>query len=67
VSAVQVSPHPFAPLRRWFNRGRCAACYVHEHAHPVGGWTTARPWGDKRAPDVLLACGVARKEERSEA
>jgi hypothetical protein len=45
---TQTGPHAFRPLRRFFNRGRCLHCFVHEHAHPVGGWTEARAIGDRK-------------------
>jgi hypothetical protein len=43
---TQVGPHEFKPLRRFFNKGRCEACYLHEDYHPVNGWTQARPMFD---------------------
>lgn len=52
---VQVAPHEFRPLKRWRNRGRCEACYVHERAHPVMGWTPARHYDDKCLPSSTRA------------
>jgi hypothetical protein len=48
-----VGPHSFAPIRRFFNRGRCRACYWPESEHPREGWSTARPLGEKCAPMVV--------------
>jgi hypothetical protein len=45
-----VSPHTFMPLRRWFNRGRCRACFLPPAKHPTTSWVPSRPWGDKRLP-----------------
>jgi hypothetical protein len=44
----QVGPHRFTPLRRFFNKGRCRACFVPERAHPVEGWTRSRSLGDSK-------------------
>ncbi len=44
-------PHEFAPLKRWWNRGRCKHCFVPRIDHPVRGWVEARALGDKRLPD----------------
>lgn len=54
---VQVSPHDYQPLRRWWNRGRCRACYVHQDAHPVPAYSPARPVGDKRTTRQWLKAG----------
>jgi hypothetical protein len=43
---VDTAPHEFAPLKRWFNRGRCRACLAHEDIHPALGWLPARPLYD---------------------
>ena len=51
----QVGPHEFRPLKKWRNRGRCEACYVHENVHPVTGWTPSRHYGDKSMPGSLRA------------
>jgi hypothetical protein len=51
--SCNVAPHAFIPLRRFFNRGRCRACFAHESAHPVG-WRTARPMGNTMAPEQHL-------------
>ena len=52
--SCEVGPHEFRPLRRWFNRGRCAGCYCHENLHPVSVYTAARPYLDRRPPVVSL-------------
>jgi hypothetical protein len=62
---AEVGPHDFVPLRRWFNRGRCLHCFVHECFHPVRGWAVARPVGDKALPGSPSA--VARGGSRIEA
>jgi hypothetical protein len=53
---TDVGPHAFKALRwrdaRWFG-GRCAHCYLPRDAHPVTGWTTARPLGDRREATAL--------------
>ena len=46
---TDVGPHAFRPLGRIFYRNRCVVCYVPQSEHPVGGWVTARPIGDRRA------------------
>jgi hypothetical protein len=45
---VGVSPHEFAPLKRWRNRGRCRICLAHEEIHPALGWLPSRPLFDDR-------------------
>lgn len=49
-SYSEVGPHGFEPARRWFNRGRCRACYFHEDTHPLSQWSPARPLGDMALP-----------------
>lgn len=44
---IHTGPHPFQRLRRFFNRGRCRACYLHKREHPVQTWTVLRPIGDR--------------------
>jgi hypothetical protein len=52
-----VGPHEFDPLRRpaISDNARCRACYLPEGAHPVEGWTRARPLGDRRRADFRFA------------
>jgi hypothetical protein len=45
---VHTSPHEFAPLKRWRNRGRCRHCLAHEDLHPARGWLPSRPMFDDR-------------------
>ena len=61
-SRNQVGPHEFEPLRRFRNRGRCRACYVHEDSHPLTGWAEARPLGNKALPTAGARVGVSRRE-----
>jgi hypothetical protein len=44
--SVDVEPHGFTPLQKWGNRGRCAACLIHEDHHPAPGWLPARAYGE---------------------
>ena len=46
IADNRTGPHEFVPLKRFFNRDRCAACYRPESEHPLTGWTKARPLGD---------------------
>ena len=61
---VDVGPHDFKRLRRFFNKGRCETCFVHENAHPVTGWVRARPWRDKALPYEQKMFVAAEKETR---
>jgi hypothetical protein len=49
--SVSVQPHNYEPLQRFFNRGRCRACLLHEREHIPGrfypDWPPARAWGEK--------------------
>jgi hypothetical protein len=47
---VQTGPHEFRPMKRFFNRGRCMHCYIHEVFHPINGYVTSRPWRDFSLP-----------------
>lgn len=49
TSTNTVSPHEFGPLRRFWNRGRCRACYWPESEHPRLLWSVARPLGSGAA------------------
>jgi hypothetical protein len=55
---VQAGAHRFRPLR-WWDRlwafGRCSHCLLPRDAHPVGAWTPARPWGDRRSANYETA------------
>jgi len=60
----EVGPHAFIPLRRFVNRGRCRACYLHEQDHPTRRWHAARPLGDSRrlfGPEVGQDRNVAEE------
>jgi hypothetical protein len=51
LGETTVGPHEFVPLRRWFNRGRCQHCLIHESLHPsLHAWWPARALGDKSVP-----------------
>lgn len=51
VTGTKVGAHAFQPIGlrdMLHHHGRCAKCYRGRSAHPVKGWTEARPLGDKQ-------------------
>lgn len=54
MNQTTVSPHTFKPLRPLDMRsnGRCRACYLPMHAHPIHYWAPGRPLGDKRKAEM---------------
>jgi hypothetical protein len=50
TGSTTVGPHPFRPLRRFWNRSRCLHCIAHEGFHPTRGWLPARAYGDRSVP-----------------